>query len=48
MAVRTPGPNIGRQALRHLVADNYPAIARSLLRPLLHRQIISHRKPLLR
>jgi len=28
--------NIGRGALRQLVADDYPAIARSLLRPLLH------------
>jgi hypothetical protein len=36
VAARTPGSNIGRQALRRLVADNYPAIARSLLRPLLH------------
>jgi len=34
--VRTDDLNIGREVLRHLVADNYPAIARSLLRPLLH------------
>jgi CRP-like cAMP-binding protein len=34
--VRTNDLKIGREALRHLVADNYPAIARSLLRPLLH------------
>ena len=41
MPVRTDGLNIGREALRHLVADNYPAIARSLLRPLLHLLSIS-------
>jgi hypothetical protein len=33
--------NIGREVLRHLVAENYPAIARSLLRPLLHLLSIS-------
>jgi hypothetical protein len=33
---RTDDLNIGREVLRRLVADNYPAIARSLLRPLLH------------
>ena len=27
---------VGREVLRRLVADNYPRIARSLLRPLLH------------
>ena len=36
MPVRTHGLYIGREALLPLVADNYPAIARSLLRPLLH------------
>ncbi len=33
--------DIGREGLRHLVADNYPAIARVLLRPLLHLLSIS-------
>src|ERR1700742_1020485 len=33
---RTLDLNLGRDVLRHLVAENYPAIARSLLRPLLH------------
>jgi CRP-like cAMP-binding protein len=32
---------IGREALLHLVADNYPAIARSLLRPLLNLLSVS-------
>lgn len=36
MAVRTGDLSIGRDMLRHLVADNYPAISRNLLRPLLH------------
>ena len=36
MQVRINDLGIGREVLRHLVADNYPAIARSLLRPLLH------------
>lgn len=36
MPVRTDGLDIGREVLRALVADNYPAVARSLLRPLLH------------
>lgn len=36
MPSRTQAPEIGRDALRRLVADNYPVIARSLLRPLLH------------
>ena len=39
--VRTDDLNIGRKRLRHLVADNYPAIARSLLGPLLHLLSIS-------
>ncbi len=39
--VRTEDLSIGREALRRLVADNYPAIARSLLRPLLHLLSIS-------
>ncbi len=34
--VRSGDLKIGREAVRELVADNYPAIARSLLRPLLH------------
>ena len=33
--------SIGREALRQLVAENYPAIARGLLRPLLHLLSIS-------
>ena len=41
MPARTDDLNIGRKGLRHLVADNYPAIARSLLRPLLHLLSIS-------
>lgn len=36
MAIRTDNLTIGRGALRNLVAENYPAIARSLLQPLLH------------
>jgi hypothetical protein len=36
VAVRADDLNIGREAIRELVAENYPAIARSLLRPLLH------------
>ena len=36
MPVRTDDLCIGREVLRHLVADHYPTIARSLLRPLLH------------
>ncbi len=36
MPVRTGDLKIGREVLRHLVADNYPAVARNLLRPLLH------------
>jgi CRP-like cAMP-binding protein len=39
--VRTDDLNIEREALRHLVADNYPAIAHGLLRPLLHLLSIS-------
>jgi hypothetical protein len=34
--VRTDDLIIGREVVRRLVADNYPAISRSLLRPLLH------------
>lgn len=41
MAVRTDDLNLGREAFRHLVADHYPTIARSLLRPLLHLLSIS-------
>ena len=41
MPVRTNDLNIGRELLRRLVADNYPAIARGLLRPLLHLLSIS-------
>lgn len=41
MAVRTHDLNIGREALLQVVADNYPAIAHSLLRPLLHLLNIS-------
>ena len=41
MPVRTHGLYIGREALLPLVADNYPAIARSLLRPLLHLLSVS-------
>ena len=41
MPVRTDGLDIGREVLRALVADNYPAVARSLLRPLLHLLSIS-------
>ncbi|MDP3491678.1 MAG: hypothetical protein Q8R82_01080 [Hyphomonadaceae bacterium] len=41
MPVRTHDLNIGRGELLHLVADNYPVIARSLLRPLLHLLSIS-------
>jgi hypothetical protein len=33
---RTQDPRIRREALRRLVADNYPAISRNLLRPLLN------------
>ena len=36
MPVRTDDLSVGRELLRRLVADNYPTIARSLLRPLLH------------
>ena len=36
MPSRTQDLRIGREALRRLVAENYPVIARSLLRPLLH------------
>ncbi len=36
MPARIDDLNVGREVLRRLVADNYPAIARSLLRPLLH------------
>ena len=36
MPVRTDDLIIGREVVRRLVADNYPAISRSLLRPLLH------------
>lgn len=36
MTVRANPLNIGRDVLLRLVADNYPAIARGLLRPLLH------------
>lgn len=36
MAIQPDIPTIGRGALRHLVAEHYPAIARSLLQPLLH------------
>ena len=36
MSVRADDLNVGREGLRRLVADNYPVIARSLLRPLLH------------
>lgn len=41
MPVQTDDPKIGREVLRHLVAENYPAIARSLLRPLLRLLNIS-------
>lgn len=36
VAAGTGDLNFGREELRQLVADNYPAIARNLLRPLLH------------
>ncbi len=36
MRVRSDDLTVGREVLRHLVADHYPVIARSLLRPLLH------------
>lgn len=36
MPARTKDLNVGRDEVRRLVADNYPAIARGLLRPLLH------------
>ena len=36
MRGRTGELSVGREMLRHLVADNYPTIARNLLRPLLH------------
>ncbi|CAN5247181.1 hypothetical protein BH10PSE1_BH10PSE1_24470 [soil metagenome] len=35
MPARTQDLNLGREALLDMVADSYPAIARSLLRPLL-------------
>ena len=41
MPVRTGNPSVEREVLRHLVADNYPTIARGLLRPLLHLLSIS-------
>ncbi len=41
MPVRTNHLDIGREELRRLVADHYPTIARSLLRPLLHLLSIS-------
>ena len=41
MAIRTNDLPLGRELLRHLVAENYPAIARSLLQPLLHLFSIS-------
>lgn len=36
MPALTQDSRVGRDALRRLVADNYPAISRNLLRPLLH------------
>lgn len=36
MAIRTDNLTVGRGALRDLVAENYPSVARSLLQPLLH------------
>jgi len=36
VAVRSRDTTVGLEAIRGLVAENYPAIARSLLRPLLH------------
>ena len=36
LRVRSDDLTVGREVLRHLVADHYPVIARSLLRPLLH------------
>lgn len=39
--VRTGDLNIGREVLRRMVADNYPQVARSLLRPLLHLLSVS-------
>jgi CRP-like cAMP-binding protein len=41
VAIRTDNLTIGRGALRNLVAENYPAVARSLLQPLLHLLIMS-------
>ncbi len=41
MPARTDQLDIGREVLRQLVADNYPAIAHGLLRPLLHLLSIS-------
>jgi hypothetical protein len=36
LPLQTEDLRIARDTLRHLVAENYPAIARNLLRPLLH------------
>lgn len=41
MPSRTQDLQVGREALRRLVADNYPVIARGLLRPLLHLLSVS-------
>jgi CRP-like cAMP-binding protein len=41
VSIRTDGLSIERDVVRLLVADNYPTIARSLLRPLLHLLSIS-------
>lgn len=43
VAIRTNDLPLGRELLRHLVAENYPAIARSLLQPLLYLFSISRR-----